>query len=186
MSSEEDNVIEEESQEEDEDEVSGLPVDVEIMDRYSELMADAYLLKAVSCVKRDENGVSSTKTRHSLQKWFHSFKTGLREFSPTHRRLISFLNIVWFIGPENLSQEFWWVNRAKLLDLTYIAMVSTALYVGSKKEDNIDNIPKCVVFVYDYINKQCGDDIFEDLADDFASLCDVHGSFCKVFSKCLK
>jgi len=188
MSSEEEEIIGDGTEEEEEEgNTSGLPVEVEIIDRYCELLKDAYVRKSLTCISRSEKGISARKTRHSLQKWLISgLKGKFPEFMPSYLEILAFLDRIWLVGCENLSQEFWWVNRHKVMNLVYVAMVSTGVMVGSKKEDNINNVPRSLMFIYDYISEECNDDTFEDLADEFASICDKYDEFYKVFSKCLK
>lgn len=194
MSSEEDLIEEsvdigEDDEEEEEEGAVGLSADVEINDRYLEMLADAYIRQALSLVKRDDKSgdISGTKTRHTLLKWFGSLKRGAAEFDPSLIRILTFLNSVWFTGCDSLSPEFWWVNKTKIEDLVYVALIAHAFQMKSKKQKgSAKDIPKCVMFIHDYIERECKNAIFAELVEEFAQLCEDNQSFCHVYNKCFK
>ena len=195
MSSEEDNRDGDEDMSglEDEEEAGGgIPAEVELNDRYMELIADPYVRTVVAMVVRNPNSgdISGTKTRHSLRKWFKDesiFKHGVASFEPHRMRILSFLNNVWFTGCDDLSTEFWWVNRDNILSLCYVAVITTGFGMGeSKGSPEVTDMPKSAMHIYDYIERECQPKAFAELDEDFAAMCKENEDFSHVFTKCLK
>ena len=186
MSEEEAN-ISDASEEVDGENSSGLPLEVEINDRYLELIEDPYVRKAMGYVSVKEGEISTSKTRQKLLSWFSEhLKEGYASFVPSRFRILNYLNTLWLAGCENLSPEFWWVNRDSVKRLVYIALVSEALHkqlYDSSHSPKKDEIPQAVLFVYDYVANECGDDAFEDLQKDYVELLENNNEICDIYMK---
>jgi hypothetical protein len=168
---------------------TGLPLEVEINDRYLELIEDPYVRQAMGYVSvGDEGDISASKTRQKLLSWFDEhLKGGYASFAQSRFRIINYLNSIWLAGCDNLSQEFWWVNRDPVKRLLYIAMVAEAMHRQQYDEDhnpNKEEIPQAVMFVNDYIVNECSDEAFEDLNGDYVELIEANKDLCDVYMKC--
>ena len=189
MEEEHDNNEEESIEIEDVGAAPGLPIEVEINDRYLDLVEDPLVRHALGYVAmNDEGAISTSRTRQKLLSWFNDhLKGGYAAFDPSRFRILNFLNTVWLAGCENLGQEFWWINRDSIQRLTYIAMVAEALHRQIHEKDhrpNIEEIPQSAVFVHDYIMNECGDEVFEDMNTDYVELLEGNAEFCDVYLKC--
>lgn len=168
---------------------SGLPLEVEVNDRYLELLEDPYVRQAMGYVSVSDNGdISASKTRQKLLSWFSEhLKGGYPAFAQSRFRILNYLNTIWLAGCENLSPEFWWVNRNSVKRLLYIAMVAEALNHQQYNESHNpkkDEIPQAVVFIYDYIANECTDESFAELNTEFLDLLKANSELCDVYLKC--
>lgn len=170
--------------------VSGLPLEVEVNDRYLELIEDPNVRQAMGYVSVSDGEISSSRTRQKLLSWFQGhLKGGYREFTQSRFRILNYLNTVWLCGCENLSPEFWWVNRDPIKRLLYIAMVSEALnrqQYDEKHKPHKEDIPQSILFIHDYITNECGDDAFEELNTEFVGLLKANSDLCDVYLKCFE
>lgn len=165
----------------DEEPVTGLPAEVEICDRYYELVSDIMVRTAISGVVVSEGQISASKTRQKIKAWLDSIT--YKAFENAQLKILTFLNSVWFVGPENLSPDFWWVHKNAILKLLYVCSVAEACNlqqygVSAKK----NHIPRAVMFIYDYITS-LEEEVFAELEAEFKTLTDDHSEFCQVFLK---
>ena len=168
---------------------SGLPLEVEVNDRYLELIEDPYVRQAMGYVSVNGRGeISASKTRQKLLAWFNGhLKGGYVAFEQSRFRILNYLNTLWLSGFDNLSQEFWWVNRDQVRRLVYIAMVSEALHrqhYNDSHHPKKEEIPQAVVYVHDYIVRECGDEVFEEMNGDYVELLESNNELCEVYMKC--
>jgi len=163
---------------EDEDDLSeessqpmALPVEIELNDRYLELLSDPLLYQANQCIISDRDGViSASKTRQKLCSFFDSLKGGFIVFTGARIRSLVFLQSLWLAGAENLSQEYWWVNRNAIRRLLYVTMVAEAYHQRQHGDLKKEQIPPHLIFLYDYIDRECTDETFEEMHTDYLTL----------------
>lgn len=168
---------------------SGIPLEVEVNDRYLELIEDPYVRQAMGYVSVNDNGeISASKTRQKLLSWFSEhLKGGYPAFAQSRFRILNYLNTIWLAGCENLSPEFWWVNRNSVKRLLYISMVAEALnhlQFNDAHSPKREEIPQAVVFIHDYVTNECGDEVFEELNAEFVELLKSNNELCDVYMKC--
>jgi hypothetical protein len=180
---------EEESEELDVGGSGGLPLEVEINDRYLELVEDPLVRQAMGYVAmNDEGEISASRTRQKLLAWLtEHLKGGYGTFDQSRFRILNYLNTLWLAGCDNLSQEFWWVNRDAVKRLIYILMVSEALHHqqhDSGHSPNKEEIPQAAMFVYNYVANECDDEVFEDLNGEYVELLEENNELCDVYLKC--
>lgn len=164
---------------------SPIPAEVEICERYFDLLQDEMVRIAISGVVVAEGRISSSKTRQKLQSWFE--ERGFQSFERSHLRIMTFLNSVWFVGCENLSEEFWWTHKNMILKLVYVALVAEAanLQMYGASAPSVKHLPRSALFLYDYIST-LDDEAFTELEAEFKALAETHEDFCGVFMKMFK
>jgi len=165
----------------DDEPVMGLPAEVEICDRYFELVSDPMVRMAISGVVISEGKISASKTRQKLKAWFSEIT--YRPFETTQLKITTFLNSLWYVDPENLSSAFWWTHKAVILKLLYVCSVAEACNLQQYGVTaKVNHIPRAVLFIYDYI-ASLDDEYFADLEAEFKTLTENHDEFCQVFMK---
>jgi len=166
----------------DEDEpISGLPVEVKMCEKYYELMQDPLVHTAISGVVISDGRISPSKTRQKLKGWFA--EGGYRPFESAQFKILTFLNSLWFVGCDNLSSEFWWVHKNFILKLIYVCSVAEAcnLQQYGQGPDKY-NLPRSVLYIYDYI-VSLDDESFAELESEFKGLLKTHDDLLQVFLK---
>jgi hypothetical protein len=166
----------------DEDEpINGLPVEVDICERYQELMRDDMIRVAMSGVVVSDGRISPSKTRQKIKAWLTEIK--YRPFEQTQMRILTFLNSVWFVGCDNLSPEFWWIHKNLILKLVYISCVAEACNLQQYgQEADKHSLPRSTLYIYDYI-VSLDDESFADLETEFKGLLKTHDELVQVFVK---
>jgi len=161
--------------------VSGIPVEVDLCNKYYELLQDSLIRTAVSGVVVSSGRISPSKTRQKLKSWFT--ENGYKHFEQSQFRILTFLNSIWFIGCDNLSQEFWWTHKNLVLKLVYVCSVAEACNLqqyGLAPDGNC--LPRSALYVYDYVIS-LDDEGFEELEAEFKGLLKTHDDLAQLFLK---
>jgi hypothetical protein len=156
-------------------------VEMELCNKYYTLLQDPMIRIAISGIVVSEGKISASKTRQKLKSWFTEI--GYKPFENSQLHLTTFLNSIWLVGCESLSDEFWWVHKAIILKFLYINAVAEACNLQqygltSKKS----HIPRAALFIYDYI-MTLDDEYFAELEAEFDELTKNNDDFCQVFMK---
>lgn len=101
------------------------------------------------------------------------------------RAIISYFNEMWLLGLENLPLGFWWEMRTRIIKLLHVSIVLEALnlkaFIVDKDKVNDRDVPQCLMFVYDYVKKECTDEKLKKISDKFDSCCKDQRDFCDLY-----
>lgn len=164
---------------------TGIPLELEICDRYLAICQDPLIRIALSNVvdTKEKKEIDVIMTRKKLTDWLTV--VGWATFEKSHLHIRSFLNCIWFAECESLSPEFWWEHRRTIMKLLYIVSIADAFRLQQSGIMSVKGyrLPRAALFIYDYINS-LEESIFADLEEDFEDLIKEHSGFCQVFNGC--
>jgi hypothetical protein len=155
----------------------------ELVSQYhAQLMGDSnvrFLMGSLGQNARDETLDSAAAVR-ALHKAVQTVGVSLGE---ARLAVTAYFNALWFAGPERLPREFWWEMRYRLLKLLHVALVLEARMLRSfgVTSPTHRNIPQALVFVYDYIVRECTDAKLADVAQRFDAACARNPAWCQFY-----
>jgi hypothetical protein len=164
----------------DDDGESG-PLEMELCNRYYTLLQDPMVRIAISGIVVSEGRISTSKTRQKLKQWLTEIN--YKPFENSQLQIVTFLNSIWFAGPENLSSEFWWIHKAIIQKLIYICAVAEACNLQQYGiTPSKSHLPRSAMFIYDYI-ASLDESTFVELESEFETLAKTHDDLTQMFMK---
>ena len=134
-----------------------------------------------------EETIDSKASAEALRKFLGIFITKREAaLGEPRRAIISYLNEIWLLGPKNLPLEFWWEMRTRFLKLLHVSIILEAFNLKSfdgvsKDTVSVRAIPQCLMFVYDYVQKECTDEKFVKVKEKFMVCCKDQSDFCDLY-----
>ena len=122
-----------------------------------------------------------------MQKTFQSVSESVKippvDLQEARRGIISFLNGIFFDGPENLSPEFWWEYRYRVLKLLHVSMVLEALNLRSFGMNSAqkNDIPQSLVVLYKFVTEECSDEKLAPVRERFERACETYDPWTRVY-----